>query len=190
VKSEPSILRGFTVDKRVWLLSGVSIGIGICATFLAVLLLRCIALSTNLFYYHRFSIAAVAPAGSPLGHWMVVVPVVGGLLVGLMARFGSDKIRGHGIPASIHWNSSSSAMSCRFQRLVAPGNRSHPSMSTMTKPRAEPPRLWRQKDWRPCRSRIEEPIRYAGSCPSRTCFTGESGRCSVKTSASGYLLTQ
>jgi CIC family chloride channel protein len=101
VRSEPSILRDFTVDRRVWLLSGVAIGIGICATLLAVLLVRCIALSTNIFYYHRFSTTAVSPAGSPLGHWMVVVPVVGGLLIGLMARFGSDKIRGHGIPEAI-----------------------------------------------------------------------------------------
>ena len=49
MRSEPSVLRDFTVDRRVWLLSGVSIGIGVCATALAVLLLRCIALSTNLF---------------------------------------------------------------------------------------------------------------------------------------------
>jgi CIC family chloride channel protein len=101
MKSEPSALGDFTVDRRVWLLSGVSIGIGACATGLAVLLLRLIALSTNLFYYHRLSAAAVSPARSPLGHWMVVVPVVGGLIVGLMARFGSDKIRGHGIPEAI-----------------------------------------------------------------------------------------
>ena len=101
MQSEPSILRDFTVDKRVWLLSGVSIGIGLCATVVAVFLLRCIAFFTNVFYYHRFSIASVSPAGSPLGHWMVVVPVLGGLLVGLMARFGSDKIRGHGMPEAI-----------------------------------------------------------------------------------------
>ncbi|MDP9039456.1 MAG: chloride channel protein [Acidobacteriota bacterium] len=101
MKSEPSILRDFTVDKRVWLLSGVSVTIGLCATLLAVLLLRLIALSTNLFYYHRFSTVSISPAGSPIGHWMIVVPVVGGLLVGLMARFGSDKIRGHGIPEAI-----------------------------------------------------------------------------------------
>jgi H+/Cl- antiporter ClcA len=68
---------------------------------LAVLLLRLIALSTNLFYYHRFSLAFVSPAGSSLGHWMVIIPVMGGLIVGLMARFGSDKIRGHGIPEAI-----------------------------------------------------------------------------------------
>ncbi|MBB5056161.1 H+/Cl- antiporter ClcA [Granulicella aggregans] len=101
MKSEASILRDFTVDRRVWLLSGVSIGIGICATLLAVVLLRCISLSTNLFYYHRFSIAPVSSAGSSLGYWMVLIPVLGGLLVGLMARFGSDKIRGHGIPEAI-----------------------------------------------------------------------------------------
>src|ERR1700678_2803190 len=101
MRSEPSILRDFTVDRRVWLLSGVAIGIGACATVLAVLLLRCIALFTNLFYYHRLSTVAVSPAGSPLGYWMVMVPVLGGLLVGLMARFGSDKIRGHGIPEAI-----------------------------------------------------------------------------------------
>ncbi|MGD0443249.1 MAG: chloride channel protein [Edaphobacter sp.] len=102
MRSEPSVLRDFTVDRRVWLLSGIALVIGIGATFLAVLLLRLIALSTNLFYYHRFSVAAVSPAGSPLGHfWMILVPVVGGVLVGLMARFGSDKIRGHGIPEAI-----------------------------------------------------------------------------------------
>ena len=101
MKSESSILRDFTVDGRVWLLSGVALVIGIGATLLAAVLLRLIAIATNLFYYHRFSMAAVSPAGSPLGYWMVLVPVVGGLLVGLMARFGSDKIRGHGIPEAI-----------------------------------------------------------------------------------------
>ena len=101
MKSESSVLRDFTVDKRVWLLSGVAFIIGMGATFLAVLLLRMIALATNLFYYHRVSLVSVSPAGSSLGHWMVVIPVIGGLIVGFMARFGSDKIRGHGIPEAI-----------------------------------------------------------------------------------------
>jgi H+/Cl- antiporter ClcA len=101
MRSESSALRDFTVDGRVWLLSGVAIGIGMCATALAVLLLRLIAVSTNLFYYHRLSAQNVSPAGSPLGYWMVIIPVLGGLIVGLMARFGSDKIRGHGIPEAI-----------------------------------------------------------------------------------------
>ena len=101
MKSQPSILRDFTVDRRVWLLSAVALAVGAGAAGLAVLLLRCIALATNLFYYHRFSFAAVSPAGSPLGPWMPFVPVIGGLIVGFMARYGSDKIRGHGIPEAI-----------------------------------------------------------------------------------------
>lgn len=102
MKSRPSALRDFTVDRRVWLLSGVALVIGAGAAGLAVLLLRAIALATNAFYYHRLSLALVGPAGSPLSPWiMPLVPVVGGLLVGLMAHFGSDKIRGHGIPEAI-----------------------------------------------------------------------------------------
>src|SRR5271168_837193 len=101
MKAESSALRDFTVDKRVWLLSAVAFVIGVGATLLAVALLRLIALSTNIFYYHRFSWTSVTPAGSPLGFWMAVVPVLGGLIVGVMARFGSDKIRGHGIPEAI-----------------------------------------------------------------------------------------
>ncbi len=101
MQSESSALRDFTVDRRVWLLSSVALVIGVGATFLAVILLRLIAISTNLFYYHRFSSVSVSPAGSSLGYWMILVPVLGGLLVGVMARFGSDKIRGHGIPEAI-----------------------------------------------------------------------------------------
>ena len=62
-------------------------------------LLRCIALATNLFYYHASLM--VNPAGSPLGLWMPFVPILGGFIVGFMARYGSDKIRGHGIPEAI-----------------------------------------------------------------------------------------
>lgn len=101
MKAESSALRDFTVDGRVWLLSGIALVIGGGAALLAALLLKLIAFSTNLFYYHRFSVAPVSPSGSPLGHLMVLIPVIGGLLVGLMARFGSDKIRGHGIPEAI-----------------------------------------------------------------------------------------
>ena len=102
MNSRPSALRDFTVDRRVWLLTTVALLIGAGAAALAVLLLRAIALATNLFYYHRLSLAMVGPAGSPFSPWvMPLVPVVGGLLVGLMARYGSDKIRGHGIPEAI-----------------------------------------------------------------------------------------
>jgi chloride channel protein, CIC family len=101
LNSHSSVLRDFTVDRRVWMLSAIAIVIGAGAAMLAVVLLKAIALATNIFYYHRLSLAAVTPAGSPLGHWMPIVPIGGGLIVGLMARFGSDKIRGHGIPEAI-----------------------------------------------------------------------------------------
>jgi H+/Cl- antiporter ClcA len=100
--SRPSALRDFTVDRRVWMLTGVALFIGSGAAALAVFLLRAIAFFTNVFYYHRLSIAMVGPAGSELPRvFMLVVPIVGGLLVGLMAYYGSDKIRGHGIPEAI-----------------------------------------------------------------------------------------
>ncbi|HEY1963314.1 MAG TPA: chloride channel protein [Acidobacteriaceae bacterium] len=101
MKSHASTLRDFTVDRRVWLISGLAVIVGIGGAALAVLLLRAIAFFTNLFYYHRFSLAMVGPAGSPLGYWIVLVPIVGGIIVGIMARYGSDKIRGHGIPEAI-----------------------------------------------------------------------------------------
>jgi H+/Cl- antiporter ClcA len=102
MRSRPSALRDFTVDRRTWLLTAVAILIGTGGAALAVLLLRAIALSTNIFYYHRISLALVSPAGSAESHWlMILVPVLGGLIVGLMAHYGSDKIRGHGIPEAI-----------------------------------------------------------------------------------------
>ena len=68
---------------------------------LPMLLLHLIYFATNLFYFHRLSWQFVSPAANHL-HWLAVfVPVIGGLLIGLMARYGSDKIRGHGMPEAI-----------------------------------------------------------------------------------------
>ena len=102
MRSRPSALRDFTVDRRTWFMSAVSVVIGAGGAALAVLLLRAISLATNIFFYHRLSIAVVGPAGSTQPHATVLfVPVIGGILVGLMARYGTDKIRGHGIPEAI-----------------------------------------------------------------------------------------
>jgi H+/Cl- antiporter ClcA len=102
MKSRPSALRDFTVDRRTWLLTGFALFIGTGAAALAVVLLRAIALATNAFYYHRLSLSMVGPAGSTDSPWIIpLVPMVGGLLVGLLAHYGSDKIRGHGIPEAI-----------------------------------------------------------------------------------------
>ncbi|MBZ5635800.1 MAG: chloride channel protein [Acidobacteriia bacterium] len=91
----------FTVTPRVLLLSLLAVGIGIVSSFLALGLLRLIALFTNVFYFQRWSMAASSPAQNTLGAMAVIVPVIGALIIGLMARYGSERIRGHGIPEAL-----------------------------------------------------------------------------------------
>jgi len=91
----------FTVTPRVLLLSLLAVAIGIVSSFVALALLRLIALFTNLFYFQRWSTAAVTPAQNTLGPLAVLVPIVGALIIGLIARYGSERIRGHGIPEAI-----------------------------------------------------------------------------------------
>ncbi len=94
-------LGDFSTTLRVLPISGLAIGIGVLCSFVALALLRLIGLFTNLFYYGHWGGALVSPAGNHLGWYAVLVPVGGGLIVGLMARYGSERIRGHGIPEAI-----------------------------------------------------------------------------------------
>ncbi len=94
-------LRDYSLDVRVLYVSVLAAGLGAVSSVLAWALLELIALATNLFYYHRFSFVEIEPAGHHLGWWAVFVPVVGGLIVGLIARFGSPKVRGHGMPEAV-----------------------------------------------------------------------------------------
>ena len=94
-------LGDFTTTPRVVPVSGLAVGIGIFAAYVAALLLALIGLCTNLFFFQRIDTSLVAPAGHHLGPFVVLVPVAGALVVGLMARYGSDRIRGHGIPEAI-----------------------------------------------------------------------------------------
>src|SRR5262245_58876405 len=94
-------LGDFTANARLLLLSAVAILIGIISAYVAVALLSLINFFTNLFFFQRFSIAAASPAMHTLGWVVVIIPVVGGLIIGLMARYGSERIRGHGIPEAI-----------------------------------------------------------------------------------------
>lgn len=82
-------------------IAGLAVVIGVVSVFVAEGLLVLIDAATNLFFYLRFSTERVSPVDSTLGWFAVLVPVVGGLLIGLMARYGSDRIRGHGIPEAI-----------------------------------------------------------------------------------------
>src|ERR1041385_8273895 len=94
-------LGDFTANARLLLLSLVAIPIGIISAYVAVALLSLINFFTNLFFFQRFSIAAASPATHMLGPWVVLAPIVGGLIIGFMARYGSERIRGHGIPEAI-----------------------------------------------------------------------------------------
>ncbi len=91
----------FTTDKRVIALIGMALIVGTGGAFAAWVLVSLISLVTNLVWFGRFSIHAVSLAEAPRSLWMVAIPVLGGLVIGLMARFGSEKIRGHGIPEAI-----------------------------------------------------------------------------------------
>src|SRR5207248_2749477 len=75
--------------------------IGVLAGIVAYLLYNLIALFTNLVFFHRWSFAFVSARHIEVGWWVVVMPVLGGLIVGLMIKFGSPKIRGHGIPEAM-----------------------------------------------------------------------------------------
>lgn len=91
----------FAATRRLIPLSAIAIFIGAICAFVAVLLLKMIGFFTNLFYYHQFSLLSRSPEHSPLGLWMILVPSMGGLIIGFMARYGSERIRGHGIPEAL-----------------------------------------------------------------------------------------
>lgn len=94
-------LGDFTTSVQVVYISALAVGIGIASAFIALALLRLIGFFTNLFFYQKISTALVSPAGNTLGWLEIVVPTGAALIVGLMARYGSERIRGHGIPEAI-----------------------------------------------------------------------------------------
>jgi CIC family chloride channel protein len=94
-------LGDFTATPRLLTISAVALAIGIVSAYVAVLLLKLIGLATNLFFYQRVSTAMTPPTGHHLGAWVIIVPVIGGVLIGLLARYGSERIRGHGIPEAL-----------------------------------------------------------------------------------------
>jgi chloride channel protein, CIC family len=92
----------FTAGPRVLVVTLMAVFVGVVSAFVALVLTKLISFFTNLFYYQRFSIGEfTSPAGHHLGVWSVFIPVIGGLIIGLMARYGSEKIRGHGIPEAL-----------------------------------------------------------------------------------------
>jgi H+/Cl- antiporter ClcA len=111
-------LGDFTTTVEVIPISILAIVIGFVASLVAWLLLKLIGLFTNLFYYQRVDFALTSPAHNHLGVYAIAVPVIGSLIVGLMARYGSERIRGHGIPEAI-------------ESILMNGSRVHPRLAIL-----------------------------------------------------------
>jgi CIC family chloride channel protein len=94
-------LADFSADSRVLMLAGMAIAVGTGGAFAAWFLVKLIALVTNLIWFSRIGTTIPSMVDAARGPWMALAPALGGLAIGLMARFGSEKIRGHGIPEAI-----------------------------------------------------------------------------------------
>jgi H+/Cl- antiporter ClcA len=94
-------LGDFSTDRRVLLLSLLALPVGALGALVAKALIWLIAVITNAAFFQRLSSDPVSPGANHLGLLVIVVPVAGSLLIGLMARYGSEKIRGHGIPEAL-----------------------------------------------------------------------------------------
>ena len=95
--SQPQQSAGYRLG-FISLLAGL---IGVLAGIIAYILYDLIGLFTNLAYYHEWSFHFRSPENTHLGPWIIVTPVIGGLIVGFMAKYGSEKIKGHGIPEAM-----------------------------------------------------------------------------------------
>ncbi len=93
--------RDFAADSRLLQITAIAAVIGGLSTVAAYLLLHLIRIFTNIFFFQTVSDVLHSPATHKLGALVIAVPVLGGLIIGLMARFGSEQIRGHGIPEAI-----------------------------------------------------------------------------------------
>jgi H+/Cl- antiporter ClcA/predicted transcriptional regulator len=93
--------RDFSDDSGLLRMAVLAAAIGALSTGAAHVLLGLIRFFTDLFFYGKFSFTDMSPANNTLGLWVIAIPVIGGVIVGLIARFGSEAIRGHGIPEAI-----------------------------------------------------------------------------------------
>jgi H+/Cl- antiporter ClcA len=95
-------LGDYSVDRRMLVIAALALAIAAASACTAWALLRLIGLITNLVFYHRAATSLVAPGAIHHNPFLVLfAPVAGGLVIGVMARYGSEKIRGHGMPEAI-----------------------------------------------------------------------------------------
>src|ERR1041385_2506307 len=95
--SLPAEVSGF----RIVLVSFLAAAIGLIAGGIAFLLYKLIGLFTNIAFFGHFGAEFVSARHNHLGFWVIPIPVIGGLIVGIMAKYGSSKIKGHGIPEAM-----------------------------------------------------------------------------------------
>jgi chloride channel protein, CIC family len=86
---------------RLGFISLLASGVGLIAGIVAFLLYNLIGLVTNLAFYHLWLFRFRSPLENQLGAWVILIPVIGGIIVGFMAEYGSPKIKGHGIPEAM-----------------------------------------------------------------------------------------
>ena len=86
---------------RMVLVSFLAAGVGLLAGIVAFALYKLIGLFTNLFFYHRWAANFTSAQHNHLGAWVIIIPVIGGIIIGFMAKYGSEKIKGHGIPEAM-----------------------------------------------------------------------------------------
>lgn len=98
---KPKRLADHSADWRMIMLAGAAIVVGTGAAFGAWILFKLIALATNLFWFGKVSAVPSEIVNAHVGLAVIAIPVIGSLMIGLMARFGSEKIKGHGIPEAI-----------------------------------------------------------------------------------------
>lgn len=87
--------------KRLLHISLLSIAVAIAISLIAKVLIYLIDLVTNIAFFGTIDLEFRSPADNTLGLWVILIPVIGGALVGLMALYGSKAIRGHGIPEAM-----------------------------------------------------------------------------------------
>lgn len=87
--------------KRLLIISAIAFLVAALISAIAKFLIVLIDFITNISFYGNFSLTHTSPAGNSLGLWVIIIPAAGGIIVGLMALYGSKAIRGHGIPEAI-----------------------------------------------------------------------------------------
>jgi CIC family chloride channel protein len=86
---------------RLLRICAYAVGVAVAISLIAKALVSLINVVTNIAFYGQLSVAFHSPASNNLGLWVIAVPAIGGVIVGLMALYGSKAIRGHGIPEAM-----------------------------------------------------------------------------------------